>query len=189
MEYRNLNDYEIIYMVRENDDVAQNMMFKKYLPVIKKIATKYFDFAKKCGVEFDDLVQEGMIALNKAINTYDENSGALFYTYVYLCIERHFVSYCRVISGYRHMPLNSSVGEEMLYRVVDNETLVIENDEDKFVELKNLLNFGDSAVFELRYNGFSFKEIGALLDMPISTVDGRMCKIRNIFRRKRKKLQ
>lgn len=59
MDYKQVNDYEVISMIRENDDDARDIMYQKYLPVIRKGASKYFFDVKKHGVEFDDLVQEG----------------------------------------------------------------------------------------------------------------------------------
>lgn len=53
--------------------------------------------------------------------------------------------------------------------------------EDSFIFLKNLFDMKHSSVFELRYNGFSYKEISELLDIPVSTVDGRMYRVRQIL--------
>lgn len=187
MEYKKVNDYELMYMIRERDDVSFDIMFKKYSPVIKRIALKYYDFAKKRGSELEDLIQEGMIALNRGITSYDENSGVLFYTYACLCIERHIITYCRNIDSYRHAALNYSTDDAALFSIKDDSSFnygsLVEDDiRDKFVYYKNLLDFKCSNVFELRYNGFSYKEISQLLDIPVSTVDGRLCKVRKILR-------
>lgn len=191
MEYKDVNDYEVIYMIRENNDDYREMMLKKYIPIINKLAAKYFDFAKKCGCEFDDLVQEGLIALNRSINSYNENEKVLFFTYATVCIERHLITYCRSISCNRYVILNESVNDDLLFYVKDENDYfqkIINNgtEMDKFIEYKNLFNFEQSSVFELRYNGFSYKEISCLLDIPISTVDGRLCKIRSILQEKKK---
>lgn len=191
MEYKNVNDYEVVYLIRENDDEARDLMFRKYSPVIQKLALKYLSFAIKNGVEKDDLIQEGYIALNRAINNYQEDSGVLFYTYALLCIERHLITYCRNISSNKHALLNERVDEEELLYLKDlgndPESKVLEHSlEEKFIHYKNLLDFKHSSVFELRYNGFSYKEIGKLLDLPVSTIDGRLCKIRKILQEKEK---
>ena len=70
MDYKQVNDYEVIYMIKENDEEARNLLIRKYKPIINKISNKYISSVKPFGVEIDDLVQEGMIALNKAINTF-----------------------------------------------------------------------------------------------------------------------
>ncbi len=191
MEYKKVNDYEVIYMIRENGEEAKDLMFHKYQPLIQKIAAKYCDFAKKNGAELDDLVQEGMIALNRAIDYYQENCNVLFYTYASLCIERHLITYCRNLNSNKHQLLSQSLREEALEFVPDGDYLpedvlfMMEN-EKLFVYYKNLFDFKYSNIFELRYNGFSYKEISLLLDIPISTIDGRLCKIRKILQERQK---
>lgn len=191
MEYKQINDYEVMYMIRESDEEARDFMIKKYVPIINKLALKYYDFAKKCGCEFQDLVQEGLIALNKSINSYNESSNALFYTYACICIERHFITYCRSINSNRHMPLNLNIGDDYLLNLEDESATidVATNNrilKEKFIYYKNLFTLEHSSVFELRYNGFTYKEISCLLDVPISTIDGRLSKIRKVLQEKEK---
>ena len=77
MDYKKLNDYEVVYMVRENDDEAREIIFNKYIPLVRRIASNYLTLAKMARIEYEDLVQEGLIALNEAINKYNEYSGVL----------------------------------------------------------------------------------------------------------------
>lgn len=187
MDYRDINDYEIIYMVKENDDRAREIVFKKYLPIINKIAGKYIAYAKNFGVEFDDLVQEGYIALNNAIDKYDQNATSLFYSYASLCIGRSIQTYCRNISNNKNKILNFSVREESILNIKDDSL----NPEDivfgilleeKFIYFKNLFDLTQSCIFELRYNGFSYKEISKLLDISLNVIDGSLYKIRKALR-------
>lgn len=192
MNYKDVNDYEVLYMVRENDDNAQELLLKKYLPLIHKVSAKYSSYAKNHGVESDDLVQEGFIALSKACHTYREDSGVLFFTYARLCIERHLITYCRNMSSNRHYILNHSVGEEnfcyMKNFQSDPEEIYLHFYEEKeFVQYKNSLDLEYSSILELRYNGFSYKEISRLLDIPVSTVDGRIYKMRKALQNKTRK--
>lgn len=187
MDYRDINDYEIIYMVRENDDRAREMVFKKYLPIINKIAGKYISYARNFGVEFDDLVQEGYIALNNAIDKYDQNAPSLFYSYASLCIGRSIQTYCRNISNNKNKILNFSVREESIINIKDDslnpQEIVFEILlEEKFIYFKNLFDLRHSCIFELRYNGFSYKEISKLLDISLNVIDGSLYKIRKILR-------
>ncbi len=183
MDYKNFNDYEVVYMIRENDEDSRNLMFRKYFPVVRRYAFKFLDFAKNHGMELDDLIQEGMIALNHAIDYYSENSGVLFYTYATLCIQRHLITFCRNIGSNRHLILNQSVSDEFIsYRMENAYTEhFFSFEEDEFVFIKNLFDLKYSSVFELRYNGFSYREISELLDVPISTIDGRICKIKKVL--------
>ena len=182
MDYKQVNDYEVISMIRENDDDARDIMYQKYLPVIRKGASKYFFDVKKHGVEFDDLVQEGWIALDSAIKSYRESYDVLFYTFAKYCIDNHLYNYCKRLNNKKNYVLDNAdfdcdltetkdfkVGSSFLEEMISEET---------FKQMKYLFNIKDSAVLELRYNGFSYNEISSLLDIPLSNVDGRLYKIR-----------
>ena len=189
MDYKKVNDYEVMYLIRENDEEAKGLLYKKYGSVIKKIALKYLDFASKHGVEFDDLVQEGYIAFFQAVETYDENGGALFFSYVSLCVNRHLITYCRNLCSKKHFILNNSISDDSIVEIKDEfsnpENIFLDRlAEDKFIYYKNYFDVKYSSVLELRYNGFSYKEISKLLDIPISTVDGRIYRIRKYFKQK-----
>lgn len=190
MDYKELNDYEVVYMVRENDDEAREVIFDKYIPIVKKIASNHLKYGKSVGVDFDDLVQEGLIALNKAIDKYNDLEGCLFYTFACVCVERRILTYCRCMGNFKHYSLNSALSEEFLYSLSDERTPEAYYDEicleKDFIRFKNLFDFDESCIFELRYNGFSYKEISRLLDVPIHSIDGILYKIRKILRNKRK---
>ena len=88
MEYRNLNDNEMLYLISENNEEAYNFMYKKYEPLINKVATDILKKYKCLRLEYDDLFQEGMYALSLAIKNFDYRDNILFFTLVFLCIKR-----------------------------------------------------------------------------------------------------
>lgn len=178
MDYK-VNDYEIIYMVRENDDMARNRMIQKYLPIIKRIAIDYYQQFKVYGAELDDFIQEGMIAFNKAIDTYNENKNIKFYTFSILCVRRRLITFCRNISSNKNQILNNSIRDENIYLNLKEEFKEEFLQKEIFIKLKNSLKMKFSLVFELRYNGFSYEEIARLLDIPLSTVDSRISIIKS----------
>lgn len=185
MDYKKVNDYEVMYMIRENDDEARGLLLKKYSSIINKYASKYLGYAKFHGVEFEDLVQEGYIALDQAINGYNENSGTLFFTYANLCINRHMLTYCRNLSSKKNYILDNSIGDDCFGEIVDSysnpEDIFSEKLlEESFSDFKNLFDIRYSSIIELRYNGFTYKEISKLLDIPLSTVDGRLYRIKKV---------
>lgn len=186
MDYKKINDYEVVYMVRENDEEAREIIFNKYIPIARRIASDHLALAKMARIEYEDLVQEGLIALNEAINKYNERSGVLFYTFLCVCVERRILTYCRKMNSSKHYLLNTSLDDEYIYSVSDNDVFEAYfneiNLERKFVSFKNLFDIVESNIFELRYNGFSYKEISKLLDIPVSTIDGKLCKIRRILK-------
>lgn len=184
MDYKNINDYELVYRVRENEDEAFNLIIKKYEPIICNYAKRYIGYVAKFGAEMDDLIQVGRMAVAKAVKSYDSDNASIFYTYVTVCIERAFITYCRDLTTKKNRPLNYRVSDDYIYTVADNSM----NPYDVIAEVslseyflsvvKERFRFIDCNIYELRYNGFSYKEIGELLDIPISVVDSRLCKIR-----------
>ena len=184
MNYKGINDYELIYRIRENnDEEAINDLILKYEPLVAKLAKKYCinDFC--LGVDINDFIQEGRIAVVKALRTFDLENEILFYTYVSVCVNRHLITYYRSLVNSKHNPLNFSVSDDIFACLSDNsfEPYAILNSKYDSLELMNSvhsLQLIDGSVFELRYNGFSYREISELLDMSVSSVARHLCKIK-----------
>jgi RNA polymerase sporulation-specific sigma factor len=192
--YKDLNDYEVMYLVEENDDSAQELLFEKYEPIIKNVAAKYKDDAKKCGLELDDLIQEGYLGLYNAIKSYDANQDTLFYTYAIISIRSRILNCLTKKNAIKLQSLNNSIS---LFRKLPNtdDEKVIDILEDKnallphlFVESNEFqnnihnfllsLNFYQSCILELEINGFSNQDIQKLLDIPLRTVSNNLFQIR-----------
>ena len=109
MDYKDYNDYELLDYIAENNEDANNIMYKKYEPLIYKTAKRMYKYGKKLGLDLNDLIQEGMLGLSKAIESFDENGDTMFYTYAKLCIERKILSSV-ISSGRSHQKvLNESI--------------------------------------------------------------------------------
>lgn len=186
MNYKNVNDYEQLYLIKENDEDAKEIVFNKYRPIVISIANKYYNYFKDKKVDIDDLIQEGQIGLFHAISAFKETENACFYTFSIVCIEREIKSYCRQYNSSKNNILNSAYSIEqhddreinsLLNKAVDksifNPDKYANNNSiyTKLIEFKNSLTFKQGMVFELRYNGFKYKEISELLDISISAVD------------------
>ena len=126
MDYKDFNDYELLNYIAEGNEDANNIIIKKYEPLINKIALKMLPYCKNNGLDLSDLVQEGMIGLNHAIEKYQEMGNTLFYTYAGKCIERKIISV--VISSNRNK--NKILNESISYD--DDENLII-----KFIKDSN----------------------------------------------------
>lgn len=184
MNYENLNDYEICSYIQENDENALELLFDKYKALIYNVINPYYRKYKFAGIDEEDLVQEAKLGLLHASKTYN-GEISVFITYAHVCIERQIINYCRTFNNMRNYPLNSSV--VVNYRIIKDssaayqsvEDILIEN--ECFFEAKNSLNFKHSVVFELRYNHFTYKEISELLNLPMSTVDGRIRSVRKML--------
>lgn len=186
MNYKNVNDYETLYLISENDEDSMNQLFKKYRPVIISIAKKYYSKMNyHCG-ELEDFIQEGYIGLDRAIKSFGEYRNVLFYTFSVICIERQIKSYCRSFLSLKNEHINNALSMDLEleenFRLLDsfredsvsaNPDLYIEETTvlNDLIRFKNSLSWKQGLIFELRYNGFKYKEISRLLDIPISTVD------------------
>ncbi len=183
MEYK-LNDNELIYMIKENDDYAIKRLFEKYKPLVTSVANSFYVFGRRLGIEFVDLMQEGYIGLYNAYSSFNEYCDVKFYTYALSCIRNHLNTYCRNMNVKKHYYLNNSISiddyDSSLINYYDN--FYYYDEEKVFVNIKNLLSFKCSIVFELRLNGFKITEIGKLLDVPTSTINGRISKINKTLR-------
>ena len=184
MNYKNINDYELIYLVKENNEESLKILLSKYESILYNVSLKYYRKFKYIGLSLDDLLQESKIAFIKSLNNFNDDQS-LFYSYVILCIDRHLISYCRSYNTLKNYPLNFSLSDEVLETATSYNSLNLDNilmDNELFFECKNSLNFNESIVFELKFNGFTYKEISLLLDIPKTTVDGRISLIRNKLR-------
>lgn len=196
MDYKGINDYEQLYLISENDEEARNLVYDKYKPIVISIASKYMN-KNIDKVDLDDLIQEGYIGLDKAIRTFRETANACFYTFANICIEGQILSYLRGYNTKKNYVLNKSyyiddIDYNRLLSVRQlNEDLIKNSDPAEYlnesfynrmcIDFKHTLAMNDSCIFELRYNGFKYKEIAKLLGISVSTVDTRLRHIKERF--------
>ena len=121
MEY---NDYELVSLAQENNEIAINILHEKYKELINSKSRKVFNYLKNRGLELSDVIQEATIGFEEAINAYNQDDNALFYTFAKLCIERQLKSLIIKQNRDKHKILN--------------EAITIDNDEDS--NLHNVLS-------------------------------------------------
>lgn len=193
--YKEENDYELLYLIAEENEQAKELFYDKYKPLVEMKANKYYSYVKNRGYELNDLIQEGMIALTKAISDYREQKNVKFITFASVCIERQLLTFIRDINRQKHQILNSSVsiyesngysGRSLLEVLFDTKNI---NPEDSFINLEEqkelkdniekVLTKREKEVFELRLEGFSYQEISALLNISKKSVDGSIRRIKS----------
>jgi len=191
LDYKNYNDFELVYAVRENNEYAYNAIINKYTALIKKIAEEYYIKNKHNKIDYEDLVQEGYVGLIQALNKYDE-STTLFYTFATLCVRREMERLLKTHNRMKQMALNNAISfnssvngckDILLEDVVpskDNleEYIISETNVIKLMNYKHELPIEMSYVYELRYNKFNNDEISILLDMPKKKVEKYVNKIK-----------
>ena len=185
MKYE-INDYELISQVRENNEDAILNLYSKYTPIINSVTNK-FNQSNNMKIDYDDIKQEANIALYNAIKNYDPDSGALFYTYAVLCINRRLISYCKKNYNYiSKLGLEYLKEEKMLsyYDYMDESHYKFLNNYCGITrDIINMLPDDLSLIFELKYNGFSNKEIANLLDTNSKYIENSIRKVRNQIKR------
>ena len=178
--YRNLNDYELLYMISENRSDDFNLLYEKYSPLIYKVAKKYIYTFKKYGYEIEDLLQIGYITLYKASYLYDVYNTSMFYTYFVNALKNAFNSEIKMNKTEKKEALNNALSYDLELPNSDLSYIdVIKNEDDKdknedytniIIDFKNSMPFDMSCVFELYYNGYNIDEISILLDRDLEDV-------------------
>ncbi len=192
--YKDQNDYELLYLVSENNEEANEMFYKKYKPIIEIKANKMYPSIKNKGYELNDLIQEGMIGLSQALKDYKEQKNVTFYTFANLCINRQMLTFIRNINRQKHKILNDSISIDSSYDKTGNPLMnsifsdKVSNPEEDFVNLetseellnkiyKELTN-KQIEVFDLRMQGFNQIEIASLLNTTRKSVESSLSRIR-----------
>ena len=152
--------------------------------------TRTQKFIKYCngGVDLNDLIQEGMLGLNEAINSFREDKEANFGTYARLCIQRKIMSLVRSTKSQKNMILNSSFSledEDSFDRYLSdnslNPSIMVEDydfAEHIFNELDKELTDLEKQVFELKKDGFDYKEIAEILEKDAKAIDNAIQRIK-----------
>ena len=174
--YRNLNDYEILYMVEDSDN-SFNVLMKKYEPLIKKIVQQYNYLFKRFGYEIDDLMQIGYITLYKASKFYNNYNDTWFYSYFKKALNNSIISSIRMNTTNKKEVLNNALSYDI---EIPNTSLCYvdlfstrKRDYNYYFELtifKNSMPISLSWTFELLYNGYSKEEISILLEEKVDNI-------------------
>lgn len=194
MNYQEYNDNELLAYIAEKNEDANQIMYKKYQPLIEKMAKRMYQYVPNTGLELSDLIQEGMLGLSSAIETFRESKETLFYTYATNCIKRKMISMVISATRMKHKILNDSISIEatdsdgnmvnidyLLKDDKENPEKILLNDEYKNELLKlansHLTNF-EVQVFELKINGFDYREIAEILDREPKSIDNALQRIK-----------
>lgn len=201
MDYKDLNDNELIYYVNQNIEEARDVLLQKYMQVIELKAKKYIKAAEKIGLEFNDLIQEGLLAINHAMDYFDEKKDITFYTYANTCIENKLITIIARSKANKFKALNEAIPYETddeedmnLSNVIsDNKTnpesVIFDREyETKLIEeIKKELTDFENQVFDLKMTDFTYKEIADLLDKSPKAIDNALQRIKQKVKEQMKK--
>lgn len=176
-------DQEIIARIREGETELSEYLIEKYKDlVIKKARAMYL-----IGGDTDDLIQEGMIGLFKAVRDYNPEKEAGFATFANLCVERQLYTAIQNSMRQKHMPLNSYISlnsepESFLPELImeNPEAMLIdqENADSLNQKIPEILSSLENKVLSLYLKGFSYAQIAEELERTPKSIDNALHRIR-----------
>ncbi|MCB7521531.1 sigma-70 family RNA polymerase sigma factor [[Clostridium] hylemonae] len=189
-DYETMTDEQLIRNLRAGDKAIVDYIMDKYKNLVRKEANAMY----LLGGENDDLIQEGMIGLFKAVEDYDVEQQASFFSFARLCITRQMYSAIEASRRKKHSPLNSYIS---LYDQEDEKGSLLEtmeaggesNPEELFLskeyvsllesELEEQLSDLESRVLCLHLMGTDYRTIAKLIDKSPKTVDNALQRIKS----------
>ena len=192
-EFQSMVDEELVEHIRQKNYLAIDFLMNKYKLLVEKKAKTYF----LMGASKEDIIQEGMIGLFKAIRDYNPNKEASFFSFADLCITRQMITAVKAATRQKHMPLNTYVSlnkpsyqdDEDRPELMDSvsnekisnpEELLIGRENLHIIEhelAKKLSNF-EKEVLQLYIDGTSYTEVAAIMNKPIKSIDNALQRIK-----------
>lgn len=189
MNYTTYTDEELIRMLRSGETYIADYIMEKYKPLVRKKTNAMY----LIGGETDDLIQEGMIGLFKAVRDYKEEKETSFFSFADLCISRQLYSALEASNRKKHMPLNTYVSfsnqektdgvnlEEMVSdQNISPEQMMIEQEgrEEFFHKLRENLSSMETTVLYLYLEGNSYTQIAEIMSKTPKSIDNTLQRIR-----------
>mgnify|MGYP001625054736 CR=1 FL=1 len=193
-QFDNMTDEQVILEIQKGDKQALSYLMNKYKELVNIKVSKYF----MVGAEKEDIVQEGLIGLFKAIKTYKKDRNNSFKSFANMCIERQLITAIKSSTRQKHMPLNSYLSlnasaydseEENgieLINTLDNKTVedpletVMKKEYYEQIEnsMQKTLSDFEKQVLDGYVKGYSYVTIAKQLDAPVKSVDNAIQRIR-----------
>ncbi|MDO4311935.1 MAG: sigma-70 family RNA polymerase sigma factor [Eubacteriales bacterium] len=191
-KYETFTDEQLICNLRNGEKKIMDYIMEKYKNLVRKEAKAMY----LLGGENDDLIQEGMIGLFKAVQDYDTGQKVSFYSFAKLCIRRQMYSAIEASKRKKHIPLNSYISlyeeaeEGKKGRVLDTIEAGEESNPERAVlgkeyvqkleqELEEQLSELEKKVLYLHLLGTDYRTIASLIDRSPKTVDNALRRIKN----------
>lgn len=176
-----LTDEQLCRMASQGDQNAEEELVIRYMRLARACARPYF----LAGGDSEDLLQEAMFGLMKAMREFDESRDASFQTFAVVCIRNRIRSAITAASRDKHAPLNNSVSMEtrllLSEEAVDGpeeELISREEDAERLAVLKEKLSSFEQQILALYLKGFSYREIGRQIGRTDKSVDNAVQRIR-----------
>ncbi|NMB40407.1 MAG: RNA polymerase sporulation sigma factor SigH [Firmicutes bacterium] len=197
LDYENKTDEEVVYVAKDGDNIALEYLINKYRNFVKAKTRSYF----LIGADREDIIQEGMIGLYKAIRDFRSDRLSSFRAFAELCITRQIITAIKTATRQKHIPLNSYVSlNKPIYdedsdrtlldilsgtKVTDPEELMINREEYNDIEFKigEILSELEWSVLMLYLEGKSYQEIAMDLNRHVKSIDNALQRVKRKLER------
>ena len=184
-KYDGYSDEELLEMLRGGDNSVTEYLMEKYKPLVRRRARALY----LAGGDQEDLLQEGMLGLYKAVREYQPDKEASFQTFAGLCISRQMYSAVMSAQRKKHHPLNTSISlnelemnqeEYNLGTVESPEAILLDQEaaENLKQRIAESLSPFEGKVLDFYLSGLDYLEIAAKLGKPAKSVDNALQRIR-----------
>lgn len=190
--YSNLTDEEAVEHCHQGDTLAEEYLLDKYKNFVRSKARSYF----LIGADHEDIVQEGMIGLYKAIRDYRPEKLSSFRAFAELCITRQIITAIKTATRQKHIPLNSYISlNKPLYDEESDRTLMdvimegrVSNPEEIIINREDLININErikdvlsgleQEVLSAYLDGKSYQEIAESLGRHVKSIDNALQRVK-----------
>lgn len=191
--FLNMTDGEIAELANKDDPLASDYLLNKYKNFVRAKARSYF----LIGADREDLVQEGMIGLYKAIRDYRPDKQTSFLAFAELCVTRQIITAIKAATRQKHKPLNSYISlNKPVYDEESDRTLIdiitgskVSNPEDIIIDQEDLMQIEEKIgemlsdfewkVLCLYLKGKSYQEIAQILGRRVKSIDNALQRVKN----------
>ena len=195
-EYLSKSDEEVVVLAQAGDGQALAYLLNKYKNFVRSKARSYF----LIGADHEDIVQEGMIGLYKAIRDFQPSRLSSFRSFAELCVKRPIITAIKAATRQKHVPLNSYVSlNKPLYDEESDRTLLdviegrVTNPEDLYIsqedlariqtQISEVLSDLERQVLDAFMDGKSYQEIAELLGRHVKSIDNALQRVkRKLFK-------
>lgn len=183
-KFYNISDEELIARLRDGETIIEDYLMEKYKGLVRQKARAMF----LIGGDTDDLIQEGMIGLFKAVRDFQPGREATFATFARMCIDRQIYSAIQNSNRQKHLPLNSYVSLNQEDESSPIWELSVENPEEIIIDqettrdlqqkISDYLSPMENKVLDLYLKGEGYVEIGRILGKSPKSIDNALQRIR-----------
>lgn len=196
-DFDKIEDEDLVALVQKGDHFALEFLLKKYKNFVRAKARSYF----LIGADREDIIQEGMIGLYKAIRDFQGDKLSSFKAFAELCVTRQMITAVKTATRQKHIPLNSYISlDKPIYdeesdrtlmdvitgtRASDPELLLINREKfaDMEIKMTEILSDLERKVLTLYLDGCSYQEISVDLNRHVKSIDNALQRVKRKLER------